>query len=150
MRRARVRGFRSSRSTLGGIVLRDFSAEQHDLRRVVEPHQKNDDGGGRAGGRFQALPADVPADGNLADVEQDRGSDGSRKDIAQAMSVSGNHLNSIANNAARMTSEATRLTASPMAAPLPPQDESAARAALTTRETTRRKPNPRMPANEIR
>jgi hypothetical protein len=56
----------------------------------------------------------------------------------------------MANTAVRMAREATTLMASAKATALPLQDESAARQALTTRETASRKPNPRMPASEIR
>jgi hypothetical protein len=61
--------------------------------------------------------------------------------------VSGNDLNIIANATVKITSDATKSTASPTTAAPPLQDESAARTALTTRETVSRKPIPRMPGN---
>ena len=68
-----------------------------------------------------------------------------------AISVSGNHLNSMANSAVRMASDTMKLMASPMrVAAVPAHDENAARLALITREIANRKPRPRMPAKETR
>src|SRR6185295_7183547 len=70
------------RAGVGGIGVGEFGAEQNDLRRVVDPDQQDDNGGGRTVSRLEALRADVPADGELAEIEQNRGGYGSRKHIA--------------------------------------------------------------------
>jgi hypothetical protein len=57
---------------LFGPDMRELSAEQYDLRGVVDPDQDDDDRGGRAIRRFKSLLADVKADQELADLEQRR------------------------------------------------------------------------------
>lgn len=49
---------------------RKFSAQEHDLRRVVDPDEDNDDGRRRTKSGFQTLFADVKSDGELTEFEQ--------------------------------------------------------------------------------
>ena len=62
--------------------MRELRAEQHDLRRVVDPDQHHDDRRRRAVGRFQALLADVEADQELADLEQRGSAHAAQPDVA--------------------------------------------------------------------
>ena len=152
VRQLRVHVHRAKRTDLGRIGMRQLGAEQDDLRGVVHPDQQDHDRGRRAVGGFKSLRADVPADGELADVEQAaplRTAPG--RTSPHAISVSGNHLNSMANSAVRIASDAAKLMASPTARDnVPAQDDNAARIVLSTRETASRKPRPRIPANDTR
>ena len=65
-----------ARSDLGRIRMREFGAEQDDLRGVVDPNEQDHDRCRSAVGRLEPLGADVPTDGELAEVEQQCGDHG--------------------------------------------------------------------------
>src|SRR3977135_796873 len=51
----------------------EFSAEQHELRRIVNPDQHDHDRCGGTIGRFEPLLADVESDQELAELEERSG-----------------------------------------------------------------------------
>ena len=60
----------------------ELGAQQHDLRRVIDPNQQNNERGRRAISRGKRELADINADQQLAELEQ-RGSDpGAEPNIA--------------------------------------------------------------------
>jgi hypothetical protein len=63
---------------------RQLGAEEDDLGGVVNPYQQDDDRRCRTVGGLQTLTADVPADRELAEVEQHRGGDRTRGHVAPA------------------------------------------------------------------
>jgi hypothetical protein len=62
--------------------MREFGAQQHDLRRVIDPDQQNNERGGRAIGRSQRELADINADQQFTELEQRGGDRGAEPDIA--------------------------------------------------------------------
>src|SRR5712671_3345766 len=80
--RSSIVGRGIAEATAFGLDASEFRAYQHQLRRVVDPDQQNDEGRRGAIGRFEALLADVEPDEQLADLEQGRRDRGAEPDVA--------------------------------------------------------------------
>lgn len=59
--------------SLEGINVRKLGTEENNLRCVVDPNEKDDQGGGCAIRRLQPFHTNVPSDSHLAGLEQNGG-----------------------------------------------------------------------------